>query len=462
MSKTLGIDLGTNSLGWAIVKQANKESKLIDKGVYIFSEGVKLDKGVESSKAAERTRFRLARRQKFRRKLRKYRTLKVLINHKMCPLTIEELERWVKYKKGVKNEYPKSKEFLDWLKTDKDNDINPYAFRAEAVKHKIEQYKTGRALYHIAQRRGYKSNRLETTKENEKSIVNNSINDLTEKLGSKTLGEYFYELHKKGDKIRNHYTSREKHYLKEFEKICEVQGFDEKLKKELYEAIFYQRPLKSQKGLVGKCTFEKSKPRCPLSHPLFEEFRMLSFINTIKYKKSDNQFVFLSKEDKGTIKPLFLSKSDFNFEKIRKKISGKDKNLKFNYDDLTLVSGCPTISRFMELLGEDWKNFKISYTREKDGKISEINYETIWNVLFSFDDENKIIEFAKKRLGFDDEKAGKLTKINLKQGYANLSLCSIRKILPYLEEGLLYAHSAYFANLDKVLKRQITVGKRQS
>ena len=52
MAKILGLDLGTNSIGWAIVDKEGNNFTLIDKGVRIFSEGVKSEKGVESSRAA--------------------------------------------------------------------------------------------------------------------------------------------------------------------------------------------------------------------------------------------------------------------------------------------------------------------------------------------------------------------------------------------------------------------------
>ena len=55
MAKVLGLDLGTNSIGWAIVEKDGTEFTLVDKGVRIFSEGVKSEKGIESSRAAERT-----------------------------------------------------------------------------------------------------------------------------------------------------------------------------------------------------------------------------------------------------------------------------------------------------------------------------------------------------------------------------------------------------------------------
>ena len=58
MTKILGIDTGTNSLGWAIVEKKADEYHLLDKGVNIFQEGVKIEKGIESSKAADRTLIR--------------------------------------------------------------------------------------------------------------------------------------------------------------------------------------------------------------------------------------------------------------------------------------------------------------------------------------------------------------------------------------------------------------------
>ncbi|MCH7525092.1 MAG: hypothetical protein IIC74_08800, partial [Bacteroidetes bacterium] len=113
MTQILGLDLGTNSIGWAIVdaeRENNKETFILkDKGVIIFSEGVKKEKGNEISRAAERTGFRGGRRLKFRRKLRKYETLLVLANNGMCPLTKDEVMAW---KKSGFKKYPTNEEFL--------------------------------------------------------------------------------------------------------------------------------------------------------------------------------------------------------------------------------------------------------------------------------------------------------------------------------------------------------------
>ena len=162
MAKILGLDLGTNSVGWAIVEKNNDEFSLIDKGVRIFSEGVKSEKGIESSRAAERTGYRSARKIKYRRKLRKYEILKVLSLNNMCPLSIDEVNDWKK--SGFKN-YPLNPEFLKWLRTDEEENVNPYAFRDRASKGKVSLLDFGRALYHIAQRRGFLSNRLDQSAE---------------------------------------------------------------------------------------------------------------------------------------------------------------------------------------------------------------------------------------------------------------------------------------------------------
>ena len=158
MAKILGLDLGTNSIGWAIVDKGGDDFTLLDKGVRIFSEGVKTEKGIESSKAAERTSYRSARKIKFRRKLRKYETLKVLSMNGMCPLSTEEVKEW--RKSGFKK-YPLNPEFLKWLRTDDDQNINPYFFRDKASKQKVSLFELGRTFYHIAQRRGFLSNRLD-------------------------------------------------------------------------------------------------------------------------------------------------------------------------------------------------------------------------------------------------------------------------------------------------------------
>lgn len=469
MDKILGIDTGTNSLGWAIVERGDEEYKLLEKGTNTFSEGVKVGKDSESSKAAERTRYKSSRKHYWRRKTRKIRLLTILTENQLCPrITTQDLRQW-----RLKKIYPMNEEFMAWQRTEDKEGVNPYHFRYICLTHKLDlsdltqRYILGRALYHLNQRRGFLSNRKDTTKESE-GIVKDSISNLTvaiQESGCSYLGEYFYHLYEQGKKIRSRHTARKEHYLKEFQAICRMQDLDQTLVCKLEEAIFTQRPLKSQKGQVGTCTFEKGKARCPVSHPLYEDFRMYSFLNSIKIKTpQDSALRQLTTEEKERIKPLFKRKTKkvFNFEDIAKKLAGKnnycydgdetDKPYRFNYQPDTSVSGSTVTAHLEDVFGEEWLDCACEvYTLAGNKTRFEIMND-IWHVLFFYDDEEKLKEFATNRLQLDEESAEKFSRISLPTNYAALSLKAIRKILPYMKDyGLVYSQAVFLGNLSRVL-----------
>ena len=475
MDRILGIDTGTNSLGWAIVDKDDNAYHLVAKGTNIFSEGVKIEKGIESSKAAERTEHRSVRKHYWRRKIRKIRLLTILSDYDLCPrLKKEDLRQW-----RLKKVYPNDDTFMEWQRTEDKNNVNPYKFRYICLTQKLDlsditqRYILGRALYHLNQRRGFLSNRKESTKETE-GAVKEGISSLTEDMkvaGCEYLGEYFYQLYQKGERIRNHYTARKEHYLKEFHAICAKQELDEVLIAKLEKAIFDQRPLKSQKSQVGTCTFEKGKSRCPSSHPLYEDFRMYSLINNIKVQVNtlyDKGERYLTDEEKQKIIPLFKrkSKKTFPFEDIAKKLAGKnnycynkseeEKPYKFNYQMDTQVSGSPVNAQLEELFGEDWLTSVCEVYTLADGKTHFQIMNDIWHALFFYDDEDKLKEFAKNRLQLDDEQADKFSKISIPNDYAALSLKAIRKILPYMRNyRLIYPEAVFLANLIEVLPQHV-------
>lgn len=77
-TRILGLDTGTNSLGWAVVdRDENNQYTPICRGDLIFTEGVRREGKKETSLAAERSSFRALRRRYFRRRLRKIEVLKV-------------------------------------------------------------------------------------------------------------------------------------------------------------------------------------------------------------------------------------------------------------------------------------------------------------------------------------------------------------------------------------------------
>lgn len=165
--KTLGIDLGTNSIGLAL----NDNNSFDWYGVYTFKKGVGEGKSGEFSLAAERTKNRASRRLYNARRYRKWETLKILIDNDFCPLSKENLNKWIYYKKGEGRVFPVSDEsFSKWIKLDFNNDgapdySSPYQLRRHLITERLDltikenRYKIGRALYHIAQRRGFKSSR---------------------------------------------------------------------------------------------------------------------------------------------------------------------------------------------------------------------------------------------------------------------------------------------------------------
>src|SRR5690554_4577442 len=157
MAKILGLDLGTNSIGWAVVD--DEENQILGMGSRVFPEGVvakTIGKGErEESKNAARRNSRQQRRQFYRKRLRKIKLLRTLIDLDMCPLTHAELDVWSKWdkKKGkAGRKAPSSAAYVEWLRQ------NPYFLRNKGLSKDLTLFEMGRVLYHIIQRCGYLSN----------------------------------------------------------------------------------------------------------------------------------------------------------------------------------------------------------------------------------------------------------------------------------------------------------------
>lgn len=485
--RILGLDTGTNSLGWAVVdRYDDNHYELVKKGVFIFQEGVKIEKGIESSKAAERTSYRSLRKQYFRRRLRKIMVLKVLIKYNLCPyLSDEDLKQW--HNKKI---YPAKTEFMLWQRTDDKQEQNPYHCRYMCLNESLDlniqsnRYTLGRAMYHLAQRRGFLSNRLDSSENSlEDGKVKKSIAELSQKIeqaGCHYLGEYFYKLYReKGNtiKIRTNYTDRENHYRKEFDAICEKQNLSGELRNELELALYFQRPLKSQRKSVGKCTFEKDKTRVSDSHYAFEEFRMLSFVNSIRIQTpNDNEMRPLNADELKKIQKLFYRKSkpSFSFEDIAKTIAGRGMYMTrgentsrpyvFNYRMTQPVSACPTTAQLRAIFGDDWQTAIAEVylkNKHKDGSIKSLEEmaDDVWNVLSFFDSEEKLVGFAIKNLQLEHKQAHEFSKIRLSHGYASLSLKAIRNILPFLRQGMLYSHAVLCGKIPQLVGNDIWQNK---
>lgn len=439
-NKILGLDLGTNSIGWALIDDAN--NKIIGVGSRVFPMGVENlgdGEGKEISKNAGRTGARGIRRQFFRRRLRKKILLKALSEHGMCPLKPNDFEQWKQSKS-----FP-SEKLNKWFA------LNPYELRTIALTDKLNLEEIGRIFYHLIQRRGFLSNSRKGGTDDGAIFKGNikegkiGINSTLESITGSTLGSYLYQIYPKEnqpyrtgiERIRNRYTTR-KMYVDEFETIWNKQAeFHKSLNDELktlfggrkidnYKEdgiIFHQRPLRSQKHLVGNCSFEPTKTKCPKSAIPFEQFKVWQWVNTVEYNGKK-----ISKEEREKIVQFLYSNEKPDFKKIRKVIGKESAEFKFNYKDEDKISGTHTISNLSnkKYFGAKWFEF------------SEKEQEDIWHVLYFFDSKSNLKEYAIKHWGFSEEQAIAISKFNVIDGYSSLSRKAISNILPFLQLGFTY------------------------
>ena len=341
MDWRLGLDLGTNSIGWAVLKlyEENKAAEIDDLGVRLFSDGREPagEGRIGESLAVARRTARGIRKNIRRRKQRKRALLKQLIADGL---------------------FPADKDKREALKS-----LNPYELRTKALDKKLKPEELGRALFHICVRRGFKSNRKDTTADTEtsvkKELEGNALK--TDKLskeitetGARTLGEFLWKLNQKekdddakkqlfgsaanstfpNQLIRfspgnaDYYPVR-KMYETEFDAIRKKQEsfYPEVHWDKIREIIINQRSLKKQER--GKCQFMLDKERAYKALPSIHHFRILQEINNLKMYNEKNNPVELTSEEKENLYQLLDDKKEVKFDEMRKKLKN---NYRFNLE----------------------------------------------------------------------------------------------------------------------------------
>ena len=520
--KVLGLDLGTNSIG-SSVRNLDLSDDLKGQLEFfssdIFRSSVnKESNGREYSLAAQRSAHSRSRGLNEARRRKLWATLDLLIKYGFCPMSPDSLMRWRTYDKqrGFFREYPiDDKDFNAWILLDFDGDgkpdySSPYQLRRELVTRQfdfdqpIERYKLGRALYHIAQHRGFKSSKGETLLQQETNSKQSLTDETTDVAGEMkaseeklskglstymkenkllTVGAAFAQLEDEGVRVRNNndYRAIRSQFQREIETIFKFQqGLS--VENEFYGClvsekknigtIFYKRPLRSQRGNVGKCTLERTRPRCALGHPLFEKFRAWTLINNIKVR--------MPEEEQAEQLPMklrfelyndcFLAfvRAEFKFEDIRKYLekrlgihfSYNDKTI--NYKDSTSVAGCPITARFRKLLGEDWESFHVDGQKQRQahGKnntsFHTVSYSTndIWHFCYDAEEPEAVLSFAQDNLKWEKKKAEELIRIwsAIPQGYAMLSQKAIRNINKMLILGMKYSDAVLLAKVPEIVE----------
>jgi CRISPR-associated endonuclease Csn1 len=498
MAKKLGIDLGSSSLGW-FLRDGNQ---VLKNGVIIFNSGMVKDKsGGYTSPTRDRRVARSKRRLIQARKYRKWELLEILTGNKneYVPLTNEELENWSKYKKGQSRRFPENENFKKWLACDFSYQggkkyKNPYELRVKAIDEKLDKHELGRALYHIIQRRGYK-NIGEKDKETKTQIERRGTSgfDLAIK-NNRTIAEALQnDFLEKGLRARNEYPYRQE-YEKELITILKAQGLDtslnskneynDKFVDKIRKAIIWQRPLRSQKGNIGKCTLEPTKPRCSVSHPIFEIFRTWQYINTIKTVE------YIDEKHKKNIElPLefrtklfnekFLKKDgNFKFEEIKSFLNKLFKEEKeYNYLNKSTkkydssVSGMPVCNGLLKIF-KDYEGNIVNEIHQlhtynigtkEHNVVGNYSVYDLWHLIAETDDDH-LEDFAITKLGVENviktNKKGeeyienaivKLKNAAFSTSYSNLSIKAMCKIIPFLKEGFIYDDAVLLAKLPDIV-----------
>jgi len=512
MEKILALDLGSSSIGATIRDTSDSQNQIKKTIVSTFNKGVGSEKNVEFSFAAERTKHRSLRRLYQARKYKLWETLELLKEHGYCPIQNESLNRWKHYDKTEAlrgnggRKYPiEDLLFNKWIKLDFDNDnkpdyISPYQLRLELITTKLDftqeinKHKLGRALYHIAQHRGFKSSKKVVNTDadfNPDDLIgaekkrSKAIGDLLDKHQVKTVGAAFAFEEKLGNRIRKelHKDVLRKQLQDEVKlifdfqelKLSNVFGLDKNGSERKINQLelFWQRPLRSQKGTIGKCTLETTKYRCPISQPAFEEFRAWSFLNNIQYRLKDDResnWETIPHDYRVELynqKFFRVSKADFDFVEIvdwLKNKKGHD-NWILNYKDKTNVSACPISARLKDIFGDDLTQVKVEHIANQNRKEKKAYYniDDIWHVLFSCDDEDFIEDFAINSLHLNEINVKKFIGLwySMPVGYSMLSLKAINNILYFLRKGLIYTEATLLAKVPEILGSNIWLKNEQ-
>ena len=424
----LGLDVGTNSLGWAVVElnDDNDIVGVIDMGSRIFSDGRKpKDK---QSLAVDRRIARQARRRRDRFIRRRQRLMRQLVEFNLFPSS--ELDR-----KALE-------------------EIDPWEIRARALDEKVSLPELARAIFHLNQRRGFKSGRIqEADGDNEGGMVKDAIKRTADEMMNakvRTLGEYLYYRKEDNLSVRARPSSDGSSYSlyvdrsmieKEFDLLwASQQRFhgSVELSQAAFEAlkdtILYQRPLKPVDP--GWCSYEEGEPRAPLALPMSQQFRMLQELNHLRIVRNDRSERAVTLEERNHLLGLLERQSDMSMAKIRKELGcEKEDKLNMELGGRKKVKGNGTSVKLsaQDCFGEAWFDFKF----EKQNEIVE-------KIVGSRTNE-ELIDYLESVIKLDRHRARAISEVLLDDGYGQLSRKAILKINEHLKEEVVTYDKAVVA-----------------
>lgn len=488
MKKVLGLDLGVGSIGWSLINKDGNDNpiEIIALGSRIVplsaDDTNQFTKGQAITKNQDRTQKRTIRKGYDRYQQRREHLTFEFRNHGMLPderlIKLPVMELW--------------------------------QLRADAATPgcKLTLPEIGRVLYHINQRRGYKHAKAD---ENSDKKQRDYVTDINKRFAmiremKQTIGQYFAEQLKKSEVITEKgvfYTYRIKEqvfprnaYEAEFDQIMAEQRqyypdvltetFINRLKTEI---IFYQRGLKSCKHLVSLCEFEKREYKnskgeivldgpkvAPRTSPLFQLCKIWETVNNIKITNRRNEKFPITLEQRKKMVEILDEKDKLTQKEVLKilGLSDKDgwtggKNLRNGIQgNLTKVqlakalNGVTNVKHLLEF------NLQLDEIANKDTgelhpiinhKLFEQPLYKLWHTIYSISDKAELAAALRKNFEIYDENiVSELYKLDfVKPGYSNKSTKCMRRILPFLQQGMMYSQaceSAGFRHSESLTKAE--------
>lgn len=426
-------DLGTNSIGWAIWRfgpglyGANTPLALLNAGVRIFRDG--RNPKDQQSLAVMRRVPRAQRRRRDRFLLRRQDLIAALIAAGLWPETPEQSARLA--------------------------DLNPYQLRAEGLERALTPSELGRALFHLNQRRGFKSNRKADRKNKEDGKIAEGAKRLRERLAAenaRTLGEFLWRRQNKDDvaqrlpaRIRlqgagakalyEFYPTREM-VEDEFAQLWRTQSrfapdfmTDDKYES-IHRVLFRQRALRAPK--VGYCTLVEGEPRLPKALPSVEARVIYETLNHIEVGPKARK---LDLGERNVLASVLLSGKNLTMAQIRRALKlPADQKINFEEGGRDKLDGATSAWALGEKgpLGKAWAVWPLD---RKDALVRALLLEG---------DEFVLVENLKREFGMNDDQAARIAAIVPEEGYARLGPTAnaaileelIADVIPYSEAVL--------------------------
>jgi len=442
-SLTLGIDLGAESIGWALVRHGPDKPEILGASAVIFNNG-RDEKG--ESLAVTRRIHRGMRRRRARYLWRRDRLLRALVRFGLMP-----------QEDGAR----KALETLD-----------PYRLRAQAAESKIAPHELGRALFHLNQRRGFASNRKTDKKDKDSGAYKKGIETLRETLGDQTLGQYLWQHHqdpqkkadisrktgirfrstRKGYKTEYPFYPSRAMYKAEFDRIHETQKQNQSLTEEqwqnLRDILFNQRPLKPvEPGIcslyygqeivnpeTGEVTHATKEKRAPHALPSVQMFRIAQDINNLKIRNEERRWRKLTPQERETLWALMNTKEKISFSTIRSKLGlPEDTAINLENDRRDHLKGNKPAWVLAKYFGKDFYK-----------KPLELQDSIVERIL-DCEHEDELFREAVSNWGLGEDKARKMVyedevgEMNFPAGYGQFSANACHALVPLIKnEGLRY------------------------